>query len=201
MGFGSLSCRFVNFPWRLGWMNCHRLVGAAFVSTCCKPITYCWWFRNPANQLRWRVYHYLQGFEFCTCQVVVWDFWTINNVCLVVVNLCFGDRIPEMSQEILHSSSGRTNAWTNECVLADAQDECRGVSWEVFEQFGKWEVLIHCYLTCCNNYGTHDAVTMRNSNSGQSDVPWYLTIRMVVVATIYNTQHPAAYCLTSIIDT
>ena len=31
---------------------------------------YCWWLRNPANQLR----------LVCVCHVVVWDFWTINSI-------------------------------------------------------------------------------------------------------------------------
>ena len=33
--------------------------------------------RTPANQLIWRIYHYLQG--FFTSRVVVGDFWTINS--------------------------------------------------------------------------------------------------------------------------
>ena len=33
------------------------------------PTWFCWWSRNPANQLIWEISHHLQG--FMTCQVVV----------------------------------------------------------------------------------------------------------------------------------
>jgi len=38
---------------------CHQLE----LCSCCPlmSLLYCWWFRNPANQLIWTIYHYLQG--------------------------------------------------------------------------------------------------------------------------------------------
>ena len=41
-------------------------------------IWYCWWFRNPANQVRLVVYPIIYR-DWDTSQVVVWDFWTINS--------------------------------------------------------------------------------------------------------------------------
>ena len=33
-------------------------------------ISYCWWFRNPANQLIWQISQYLQGFFYCNwCRI------------------------------------------------------------------------------------------------------------------------------------
>ena len=40
---------------------------------------YCWWFRNPANQLRSVVYPILYK-VLAPSQVVVWNFWTINSI-------------------------------------------------------------------------------------------------------------------------
>ena len=39
---------------------------------------YCWWFRNPANQLRLVVYPIVYKVLYIQT-VVVWDFWCINN--------------------------------------------------------------------------------------------------------------------------
>ena len=39
---------------------------------------YCWWFRNPAPVEVGSLSHFFIGFY--TCQVVVWDFWTINSM-------------------------------------------------------------------------------------------------------------------------
>ena len=41
---------------------------------------YCWWFRNPANQLRLVVYPIIHRVSK-TSQVVVWDFGPINRFC------------------------------------------------------------------------------------------------------------------------
>ena len=41
-------------------------------------ITYCWWFRNPANQLRLVAYPIVYR-VLAPSQVIVWDFWTINS--------------------------------------------------------------------------------------------------------------------------
>ncbi len=47
---------------------------------------YCWWFRNPANQLRLVVFSVIYKGCFKS-QVVVWDFWTINSIMLVTLHL------------------------------------------------------------------------------------------------------------------
>ena len=40
---------------------------------------YCWWFRNPANQLRLVVYPIICRVFSTIQKVVVWDFWTISS--------------------------------------------------------------------------------------------------------------------------
>ena len=49
----------------------------------------CWWFRNPANQLRLigSLSHVFQG--FFSSQVLVWDYWTIKSIRLIQNIACW----------------------------------------------------------------------------------------------------------------
>ena len=56
------------------WKSVLHLKWSLFMGRC----SYCWWFRNLANQLSLVVYpHYLRK-VFAPSQVVGWDFWTIS---------------------------------------------------------------------------------------------------------------------------
>ena len=83
MRWRNPNCTFI-FPSRflvsflLNLQHSQMLSGFADISPGSKIlsrvfVSYCWWFRNPANQLFWAISHYLPGFY--TSQVVVWDFF------------------------------------------------------------------------------------------------------------------------------
>ena len=72
MRWRNPNCTFI-FPSRflvsflLNLQHSQMLSGFADISPGSKIlsrvfVSYCWWFRNPANQLIWAISHYLQGF-------------------------------------------------------------------------------------------------------------------------------------------
>ena len=91
--------------WRDSWVggpyNRWCLEGSDSGLVVLKVPSYCWWFRNHANQLRLVVeipFEVPLFTGFYTSQVVGWDFWTINSIkevssCPKVSILAFWPRI------------------------------------------------------------------------------------------------------------
>ena len=77
--------------------------------------TYCWWFRNLANQLRSVVSPTLCK-VLAPSQVVVWDFWTINSTT--------GDR----------DSLGQIGHWSHHFQLLQTLQAIRDLVVEKFRQ-------------------------------------------------------------------
>ena len=101
--------------------------------------TYCWWFRNPANQSIWRIHHYFQGFihpmwcgissintMYCTYHVIsTYSFAVLAQVDLQARNIgvfVFWEGAYQVHQQHLHqtkrSQSGPVQLQTLFCWLA-----------------------------------------------------------------------------------
>ena len=95
--------------------------------------SYCWWFRNPANQLIWRMSHFFKGFNrycngWCRISSTVW--WLFSKIVRVGCThndlVTLGRKVSKCSLLTYHSmaEAARCIRFSQDCFPSYPKDRC-----------------------------------------------------------------------------